>query len=623
MRESPMILLALAAAASAAAPARAEDSIVVTASRTGEDVEASGGSVVEREAIERLQPVSLVEAIDREPGLRAFTKGGIGGGTYIGLRGAEPNFTSVLIEGARVNDPTNSQGGAFDLVQLDPGTVEAIEIVRGGYSAIHGSDALAGVINLRLRRPAPREFAGEIGGQIDSEGAAGLRGLVSAGIGEGGLLASAGWFDSGDLGIASDLKRFQLLARATRSLEGYALGLTALRADTARSGFPEDSGGPRLAASPERETRDTDLTLLALDIGRAAPAPVAPRLLINWSRQDSLIDTPAIAPGVLDGVPALLTDNRFDRFEAVGDVGVSLGSLLSLVAGAGYLREEGDSAGTIDIGFPLPTDFSLAREVRSAFAEASLRPAERLSLSAGARFDDASTNPGEWTGRTAISAQPWADGPIIFASIGEGYKLPSLFALAFPLIANPDLLPERSRSIEAGARMPIGARGYVQLALFDTRYTDLIDFDPERFTNVNRARVDTRGFEIDADLELAPPLGLRGILSYLDVDVPPGTPPLRSRPRWQAGLGLDWRPAASLTLGLDGRYVGPEFDSSVPTGLIRREGRAVIDASARWQASERINVTLALRNLLDADYEEAVGFRATGTVARLAVSAGF
>ena len=81
--------------------------------------------------------------------------GGRGGTGSLYMRGADPNYTLVLVDGVRVNDPTNARGGSFDFSTLDMADVERVEIARGPYSAVYGGDALAGVINI-VTRHAPR-----------------------------------------------------------------------------------------------------------------------------------------------------------------------------------------------------------------------------------------------------------------------------------------------------------------------------------------------------------------------------------------------------------------------------------------------------------------------------------
>jgi vitamin B12 transporter len=91
------MLLALAQVLAAAAPAPPPETgepIVVTASRTAEGAVA-GVSAVDADEIARLQPASLVEALDDVAGVRAFSTGGIGGRSFLSIRGGEPNFTMV------------------------------------------------------------------------------------------------------------------------------------------------------------------------------------------------------------------------------------------------------------------------------------------------------------------------------------------------------------------------------------------------------------------------------------------------------------------------------------------------------------------------------------------------
>ena len=597
--------VACLAAVAAAVPAVAEDAapILVTASRT----EAGSIAVIDRGAIEALQPVTALELLDRVAGVRAFAKGGAGGSSYLSIRGGEPNFTLVLLDGLKVNDPTNSQGGAFDLAQIDPQALDRIEIARGARSAVHGADALSGVVNLRLREVTANDRFGSAQASIDSEGAYGVAGSAGTGWERGGLLVSASRFDSGDLTEGSDLERWQALGKLTQAIGEHSLTAMLLRAETDRATFPEDSGGPRLAVVRDRELRDTALTAASLGFTGGGEG-VRPNLSLNWSRQDADTASPPIPPAV----PAITADTRFERLEALADLRFEPLPSLTLAVGAGYLDEDGRSRGTLDVGFPLPADFDIGRNIASGFAEATYARGA-VTASAGVRFDDPSTAASEWTGRAALRIGP------AFASFSEGYKLPSLYALAYPLIANPDLLPERSRSFEAGLDQPV-AGGRVRIAYFHSRFRDLIDFDPVAFTNVNRARVTTQGVEVEAERELAAGWRARGSLTYLDVD---SATPLRSRPDWQGSASVEWQAAPQLLATLGGRFNSDFFDSSVPTGLVDVDGHAEIDASVRYALTDAVALQLTGRNLLSADYEDSVGFPAPGRVVRLSVSARF
>lgn len=604
--------LALAVVQPADAP------IIVTASRTAEGPVA-GIASVDADEIARLQPASLLEALDDVAGVRAVSTGGSGGGSFLSIRGGEPNFTMVLIDGVRLNNPTNSRGGAFDFFAIDPALVERIEVARGAVSAVHGADALSGVVNIRLRAPTPGETDIFARASAGSEGDIGLGLAFNHGWRDGGLLVSAGWYDSGGLDLGSDLERRQALARIDQRIGGFEARALGLYAHADRATFPEDSGGPLFAVNRERETGDYELRAGALALRRSREAAVRPGFTFSWSEQSDDSVTPAIAPGALDAVPALAADARFSRVEAIGDVGFGERPLTATL-GAAWLRESGRSDGVIDFGFPLPVAFALVRTTRSAFAEAAWRPSPIVAVNLAGRYDDVAGGPHAWTGRAAISLQPSAAGPAFFARIGEGYKLPSFYALGHPLIGNPALRSERSRNIEAGMEWTRAGGDLIRLTVFDNRFRDLIDFDPLRFTIVNRDRVRARGAELEARWRVRPGLVLAGALTWLDLDSPT---PLRGRPRWQGSARMVWTLAPDLELNAAFRANSRFNDSSIPTGLIRARGHAEADLGLRYRLTPTLTLDAALKNLADSHHQDAVGFPAPGRLLRATVSAGF
>jgi vitamin B12 transporter len=109
-------------------------------------------TVISREQIAAQQATSVTELLRQVPGVHIDQAGARGGISSVYVRGSDPNFTVVLIDGVKVNDPTNSRGGSFDFSTLSTDNIERIEIVRGPLSAVYGSDALGGVINIITRR---------------------------------------------------------------------------------------------------------------------------------------------------------------------------------------------------------------------------------------------------------------------------------------------------------------------------------------------------------------------------------------------------------------------------------------------------------------------------------------
>lgn len=151
--------------------------LVVTANRTPLPIERLGASVtvIPAEDIQSFGTKSLADVLRGTPGLNITESGGPGSLTNVSLRGSNPGQTLVLIDGIRVGD-ASSTDGALDFGALSAVDIERIEVVRGPQSALYGSDAMGGVINIITRkgeRTPRRSVQVEAGsyGTISSTGA--------------------------------------------------------------------------------------------------------------------------------------------------------------------------------------------------------------------------------------------------------------------------------------------------------------------------------------------------------------------------------------------------------------------------------------------------------------------
>src|ERR1700733_834307 len=144
------LTLNLGATATAQVAPSTSESIVVTGTRLFGTVSdaASNVKVITAKDIELRHPSSAVELLRTLAGVFIQQPGGRGSVASIFIRGSKPNFTVVLIDCVRVNDQTNTRGGSFDFSTLSLDSIDRIEIVRGPESAIYGSDAVGGVINI-------------------------------------------------------------------------------------------------------------------------------------------------------------------------------------------------------------------------------------------------------------------------------------------------------------------------------------------------------------------------------------------------------------------------------------------------------------------------------------------
>lgn len=129
----------------------ASENVIVTGTRlVGEDA-GSNATVLDAATIQARDPSSVTDLLRDLPGVFVQQSGGRGGVVSLFTRGAKPNFTLVLLDGVKANDPTNTRGGSYDFSTLDMNDIERIEFVRGPASAIYGSDAVGGVINIITR----------------------------------------------------------------------------------------------------------------------------------------------------------------------------------------------------------------------------------------------------------------------------------------------------------------------------------------------------------------------------------------------------------------------------------------------------------------------------------------
>src|SRR3954467_5489279 len=126
--------------------------VIVTGTRLAGQDSDSNVSVIDAAMIAARGSASAVDLLRDLPGVFVQQSGGRGSVVSLFTRGAKPNFTLVLLDGVKANDPTNTRGGSYDFSTLDLNDIERIEFVRGPASAVYGSDAVGGVINIISRR---------------------------------------------------------------------------------------------------------------------------------------------------------------------------------------------------------------------------------------------------------------------------------------------------------------------------------------------------------------------------------------------------------------------------------------------------------------------------------------
>ena len=578
-------------------------------------------SVITREEIEARQADSVSELLQQVPGVYTDQPGSRGGVSSVYIRGGDPNFTLVLIDGVKVNDPTNSRGGSFDFSTLSTDNIERIEIIRDPMSSLYGSDALSGVVNIITKKGegkptfTPEFSAGRFGQFRGLVGLSGSEGILNYSI-------TGSYIDEGEPINGSEFKSPSVTSsQGLRFSDTMEISSTFRYAHVDSTSFPDDSGGPEFAVIRDVDTRDVDQTLIGVNFAHVPREWWDYEVRLGFYNNKEKFTSPGVAPGERDpfGIPPNDSDNDFksatililiNRFSPTPQI--------DFVVGFETEFEDGTSVGMLFGDFPLATNFSLNRYIVSPYMEINLNPIENLLIVLGSRIDFPEDFDTDWSPRAGASYRVQKTNTILRANYGEGFKLPSFFSLSNPVVGNPDLVPETSKSIDVGIRQII-KEGLASLAfnLFYNEFRNLIDFDegPPPLL-VNRSEVTVKGFELIAELNPLERLRINGDLNYADSNIIATDEELRNRPRWWGGFSILFLPRSDIILNLDALFVGSVFDSSIPTGDVELDPYNLFNAAATWIPHKSIKVFIAVDNLFNEDYEQFVGFPAPGIAPR-------
>jgi vitamin B12 transporter len=612
------IARALACAVLLTAPAATGEQMVVTATRLSG---LSGGNVslISADRIAVQDPASIVDVLRDLPSVFVPQQGG--SVVSIFTRGAKPNFTLVLLDGVKANDPTNTRGGSYDFSTRDVAGIDHIEMVRGPESAIYGSDAVGGVINIVTRQggavtDAALTVEGGSSGFVRADGH--LGGPIGGATANLGIsYRDNGMVDGGNVhGLSLDG------ALALPKIAGANVSLTGRYDSSIATSFPDSSGGPDLAVLRTLDHRDVDEAVLGAHAHRAITDAWAMTLDYGFYGRWSNATSPGVAPSTQTptGIPANGDRARFGRNEVTWTNRLDLGAVQA-AAGVDMQAEHGVDDGYLNFGFNLPTRFALSRTLWAGFAEARWQIAPAFSLAASGRYDSVGS-------QDHVSPQLRADyapleGTALQLSWGKAYKRPSFYALGNPIVGDPTLKPEDAESLEGGVTQSLGEAATWKVEAYATHYRDLIDFRPGAAPKlVNLSTVHVRGLESEIDWRWDT-LTVMPRLSYTDARNTATNAGLRDVPQWLAGAALLWKPDAAWQASFDLSHVGSFTDNAVPTGDVRLGSHVRADLAAGYRLTPNLTLRAGIDNLFDAHYYDAVGFAAPGITLRGGISASF
>ena len=602
--------------------------IVITASRISSSAasHSSNALLINRESLDAMGDDNAVTLLRKFPDIHIDNPGGLGGVSSLYLRGAEPNYTQVLVDGIAVNDPTNSRGGSFDIGTIDISNVQRIEVLRGPQSAKFGSDALAGVVNFITKGGSSdalvvfKEGLTTKGGHTHSFSA---RGPIIGG--KGFAILGANRIDQGRLVKGSSYKNTALNGNVALNFSSSkALDIVLRSSQSAGSALPDDSGGELFSKSRSADHRR------ATEI--SAGVKYTSALLDTWRisshssvyKRREIFDSPGVAPGLRSaaGVPINSSETTFEKVVVGSSSEIELGQKVSAVLGADFSHEAGVSNGRLVIaGTPSDNRFVLGRRNIGLFVEGLWQLQPEWIVSGSARRDAPADFGNVVTQNLGLMHTRALTGTIIKLHWGEGYKLPSLYALGNELVGDPELLPESNSAFEVSVGQKFhGDNADIQVSLFKNRYSNTIDFDSSINKLVNRSVVSNWGGGVDFSWQSRTSLLLKSYVNLAKNNIRGTNERLKNRPEWRAGLHMSWTAANNLYLNGSFRHVGRVLGSSIPTGDRILKAYQVADISSNWSLRSGWKLSLSVDNIFNRQFEEAAGFVNPGTLARLYLS---
>lgn len=579
-------------------------------------------TILDREFIESSHADTAADLLRAAPFVDIAQNGASGGLTTVSIRGGKPNFTLVMIDGVPVNDITNLLGGAFDLSSLPVDNIERVEIVRGPLSSVYGSDAIAGVINFISRKGSKfpvLDVSGEVGSFFRRQAQ-----LDAAGTWKALQWSTGGTFlDVGQQVVDDAYSVGSLDFNGSVSLgPNRVLDFGARWLDDHDEGFPAGSGGSEYAILRVPMHDHAEELILGTSLkGQVRPWWIYSVDLDRFSRTEDNV-TPAvlnaILPSVNQSLPASTSDTDFARLRFGATSHFILPRHLSLDLGVSLRRESGTANGFL--ASVIPQAFNLVRT--SLLANTLLQySTERLTTTAGFSFDKTSGYGEVTSPRLGITWLTGERGPRLKSSWGEGFELPSFYALANPSVGNPLLQPERVNSFDAGLEQRLGDSGMLgSLTYFRNSYRDLINFDSATFRLENTSQAVIQGAELGAEYPLRSTIRFGLDFTYQVWSQSDSTEPLRDIPHGLGGIHVDWRISNRFHARADTQWMGRRYDFQIPLPEdMTVGGYSNTDLSASYDLSRQFTLYLRADNLFDSRYQEYIGFSNSGVGVRFGV----
>jgi outer membrane cobalamin receptor len=627
-----------------------QQQVVVSASLGGALASQVGSSVsvIGRQEIQDRGAQNVLEVLRGIPGVEVNQTGRRGGVTGVFIRGGNSNYNAVMVDGI----PLNEFGGDFDLAPLPADGVDHVEVVRGPESALYGSNAVTGVINIVTER-------GEGPPHFTARGEGGNFTTRRFAAGGSGLTRGVSWgFDVSRLDTGGTVPNDRFRNQTAVLNLGYSRN-PRRQVNFHFFGNANDAGAPGPYGS------DPDHLFFGIDtVSRDKQNLFAYRgsYTEQFSSRFRQVTTASVATNdYYFHSPYGDSFSNNLRFVANTRSEVTVSNRDFLVAGFEYNREQIRNTYIADVN---NSPFLLPRTSLAYFAENRWGPTNRLFVVAGLRLDDIRTAalPTDGFSRPLLpagsvtqlnprvsvayllhesEAGSWLGAMRLHGSFGTGIRAPNGFELAFT--NNPHLLPEKSLSFDGGFEQRfLESRAVVDLTYFYNRFEDQIVVLGGSLTNLStfvsgnlgNARADglelafrmqpTRSLHLSAEYTLVDTaiLALRGTF-LVPTPFSVGQQLIR-RPRHSAAYNLTWQ-RGRLTLNTNAYIRGATLDlepnlgayacTPPPVGpgrpcLFTNPGYFLAEGGFSYRLRHGVEIYGRLNNLLNQHYEESFGYPA-------------
>ncbi|SFF13392.1 vitamin B12 transporter [Phytobacter palmae] len=580
------------------------DSLVVTANRFQQPVNTvlAPTDVVTREDIQRWQSKDLNDVMRRLPGVDIAQYGGIGQSSSLFVRGTEARHVLVLIDGVPM--ARAGIGNAIDIGQIPVSLVQRIEYIRGPRSAVYGSGAIGGVVNIITMSDDERA---QINAGMGSNSYQNYDGAINQRFGDT-MVTAAGAYqttkgfnvqpdstyadDSDRDGYRNKLFWGGVQHKFNDSISGFFRGYGY----SSNTDYDQGSGGYAGGGDESQnytQSWDTGLNYHSGIYSSQLIANYQHLKNYNYNAQDGRYAASASL------------DNMEQRYIQWGNnVEVGHGSVSG---GVDWKQEKLQSSGTSN------TDI-YKRDTTGLYLTGQ-QQIDKVTLEASGREDHDEQFGWHGTWQTAAGWE-FVDNYRVTLSYGTGFLAPSLGqqfgAERFGIASNPNLKPEESKQWEAGLE---GLTGPLDWRLSTYRYeiNNLIDYDNNAYYNVKSATI--KGLEWTGNVTTGP-VDHHLTLQYIDPRDDETNKVLARRAKQQVKYELTGQ-IYDLGWNVAYQYLGQRYDNAYDattytSHTVKLGGVSVWDIGLSYPMTSHLTVRGKIANLFDKDYETAYGYQTAG-----------